>query len=58
MELTGYGHSFKSEKDLNAYKAMKSQSRAKALARRGSDYKEKAEVRKHFKSEAKRFGIK
>jgi hypothetical protein len=55
---TAYGHSFKNEKDLNAYKEMKKSSRSKALARRGDDYKEKAEIRKHFSKEAKHFGLK
>jgi hypothetical protein len=58
MELTAYGHSFKNEKDLNAYKEMKKTSRSKALTRRGSDYKEKAEIRKGFREDAKHFNLK
>lgn len=58
--FTAYGHTFQDEKTLNAYKAMKANSRTKALARKKSmsdDDKERASIRKHFASEAKHFKI-
>lgn len=58
---TGYGHTFKDDKALNAYKKMKSESRSRALAIRKSmsnDDKEKASIRNHFSKEARRFNIK
>ena len=55
---TAYGHTFKDDKALNAYKKMKSTSRSKALARKNSmtdDEKERAEIRKGFAGDEKRF---
>ena len=61
MSHTAYGFTFKDEKALNAYKKMKSESRARAIARKSSmteDEKERTQIRKHFASEAKRLNIK
>lgn len=61
MDLIAYGHTFKNEKDLEAYKKMKSESRKRALARKKSmtdDEKERQSIRKHFESEAKHFNVK
>jgi hypothetical protein len=58
MAFTKYGHTFQDEKAMNAYGKMKSESRSRALKHRTSDDNEKAEIRKHFKGEAKHFNLK
>ena len=58
---TGYGKTFSDDKAMNAYKKMKAESRARALARKkdmSSDDKERASIRSHFDKEAKHFNFK
>ena len=61
FNYTAYGHTFKNERDFNAYKSMKSEARSRALARKKSmtsQEKSDAETRNHFAKEAKHFNIK
>jgi hypothetical protein len=61
MELTAYGHTFKDERGLSAYKKMKSEARTRAVARKKgmSDMdKQDSETQKHFAREAKYFKAK
>ena len=58
--MESYGHTFKDERAVEAYKKMKAESRKRALDRKksmSSDDKEKATIRSHFASEAKHFKI-
>ena len=56
-EVVGYGKSFSSEKDHDAYKKYMGEKRARAKARKTPEDAERTSIRKHFASEAKHFGM-